>query len=102
MFNLLMLFSQALSSAILRHILLFLANNGTFYNLSSQQIFRFAINIFEQYITKMFFIVHLISKFGGWETTHTYIKLNWGVFVYFIRPTLNELTVPLGLKGSNV
>ena len=30
MFNLLIFFSQALSSATLRHILLFLANNGTF------------------------------------------------------------------------
>ena len=45
------------------------------YNLSSQQIFRFAINIFEQY-TKMFFIIHLISNIGGWETIHT-SKSTW-------------------------
>ena len=45
----------------------------------------------------MFFIIHLISKFGGWETTHT--SLNLGIFVYFICQTFKELTVHSAEKG---
>ena len=71
MFNLLMLFFQALSSAMLRHIF------GKqwlplYYNLSLPQSFRFAINVFEQkYSTKSFSLhIWFQNLVGGKQLIH--------------------------------